>query len=75
MGKSLVSDDVENILPLLHETAFDKLKRYTNEVQQIDIKIEHLKKKREEVLGLIRPLKEEVESVVRIVSDMEALSA
>jgi hypothetical protein len=46
------------------ESSLDKLKRYKYEVSQIDLKIAHLQKRREEYEVRIAPLKAEIEAVL-----------
>jgi hypothetical protein len=46
------------------ESAIDKLKRYKYELDQVDMKIAHLQKRRQEYVGKIEPLRAELASLL-----------
>jgi hypothetical protein len=70
-GEDILEEEKERPEHVLRESNIDKIKRYVFEVQQLDLKIDHLVKRKQEIVAKIKPLQDEL---MALVSDVGSIT-
>ena len=68
-GEDILEEDNERPGPV-RESIADKLKRYAFEVHQLDLKMDYLKKRRQEIVEKMKPLNDDVQALAKEVASI-----